>query len=490
MSLLDLVRQTIREHDLAGPATRIVVALSGGSDSMALAHLLRELAAARELQIAGVAHFNHQLRPSADAEEAIVRDEAAALGWPLIAEREEVALRARRERRSIEDAGRTARHAFFARARAHFAADVVAVGHTRDDQAETFLLRLLRGAGARGLASMHPRHGIVVRPLLACRRSALRAYLAEAHVAFVEDESNRDTSIPRNRIRAELLPLLEARFNPAIVDVLADEAEIARDTWQWIEAAADAIAGQPHDSFRSASDRGDGGDRRDDGSLRLDIAALDAAPAAVRRFALWKAMTAVSGGRPIGFAHVAAALRLMKSGRNGSLDAPGQRVARSGGLLVLTGRAAGISGRGPQMSPAARANLFEFPLSIPGEVLLADTGCAVSAELADHIEASAVASNGAVACVRRGVCAGRLTVRNRRPGDRFSPVGLGGRKKLQDFFVDRKIARQDRDLVPLVVDENDRIVWVAGYALDEAFRVTDPAQPVVILRIKRLGGSA
>ncbi len=486
MSLLDLVRQTIRDHDLAGPATRVVVALSGGSDSMALAHLLRELAAAGELQVAGLAHFNHQLRPAADAEERFVRDQALALGWPLLADGEDVASRARRERRSIEDAARTARHAFFERARAHFAADAIALGHTRDDQAETFLLRLLRGAGPRGLAAMHPRRGALIRPLLACRRSALQAYLAERRVAFVEDESNCDTTIPRNRVRAELLPLLERRFNPAIVDILADEADMTRDIWRWMETAADALTrGMDAPSEHTAGAE----------SQRLDIEALDGAPAAVRRFAVWRAMTAMSGGRPVAFEHVAAVLRLMHE-KEGGVDAPGQRVQRVGRWLVLTGRPPGTVGRGNRAdaanrtNPANSANLLSYPLSIPGEVAWAHGACVLSAELSTDVTSRAVVSNGSVVVVRRDRCGGGLTVRNRRPGDRFSPIGLGGRKKLQDFFVDRKIARQNRDSVPLVVDETDRIVWVAGYALDESFRVTDPAQAVVILRIKRLGGPA
>jgi tRNA(Ile)-lysidine synthase len=483
MSLLDLVRRTIREHDLAGPSTRVVVAVSGGSDSMALAHLVRGLAAAGELQVAGVAHFNHRLRAAADAEEQFVRDRASVLGWPVIAEREDIALRARRERRSIEDAARTARHAFFERARVHFAADLVALGHTRDDQAETFLLRLLRGAGPRGLASMHPKRGALIRPLLACRRSALRAYLAEHGIPFVEDESNCDTTIPRNRVRAELLPLLEARFNPSIVDVLADEAEVARDIWRWLDAEAEALTQRMEDGTREETAAGNTGDE----SLSLDIDVLDAAPLAVRRFALWRAMSAASGGRPIAFDHVSAALRLMHEPDAG-IDAPGQRVQRVGRRLVLTNRPRGT--RTNRSNLTNLANLFSYTLSIPGEVIVPHADCIVSAELAADAESRAVVRNGAVAVVRHDLCGQTFTVRNRRPGDRFRPIGLGGRKKLQDFFVDRKIARQNRDSVPLVVDENNRIVWVAGYALDEAFRVTDPAQPVVILRIKRLGGPA
>jgi len=138
---------------------------------------------------------------------------------------------------------------------------------------------------------------------------------------------------------------------------------------------------------------------------------------------------------------------------------------------------------------ASSANLFRYPLSIPGEVVLPGIGCVVSADLgrADSFPASrsAVVGNGPVAAVRGDLCRETLGVRNRRPGDRFRPVGLNGHKKLQDFFVDRKVTRHTRDAVPIVVDHHDRIVWVAGYGIDEAFRVTDTAQAVLILKLTR-----
>jgi tRNA(Ile)-lysidine synthase len=468
--LLDRVRQFIRRHDLARHDTRVVVALSGGSDSVALAHIIRHLDLAGELRAVGAAHFNHQLRDSADRDERFCAGLADSFGWPLCVEREDVAARARRERRSLEDAARTARHAFFDRARARLDAGVVALGHTRDDQAETFLLRLLRGAGPRGLASMHPRNGPIVRPLLSCRRDELRADLAERQAPYVEDESNADVSIPRNRIRAELLPFLEERFNPAVVDVLADEADLAREMWQWLEVQAEEL-------FRRA--------RGSDG-LRLDVATLTAAPPALRRSVVWRAMTEAATGRPVGFEHVQAVLRLIESGEDASLDAPGHRVDRRGADLVLTSRQPGSRGR----HRGDGSNFFDFPLSIPGEVPLPGAGCVLSAETgsAGAMALHAMASDSAVAVVRRDLCSGPLRVRNRRPGDRFRPVGVEGHKKLQDFFVDRKVARQRRDGVPLVVDETDRIVWVAGFGIDETFRVTDPAQAVLILKLKQLGG--
>jgi tRNA(Ile)-lysidine synthase len=477
MELLARVRQTIRRHDLARTETRVVAALSGGSDSVALAHLLHALDAAGELRLVGFAHFNHQLRAAASGDEKFCHGVASALDRPLLVDREDVRERARREQRSIEDAARTARHAFFERARLHFEADAIALGHTRDDQAETFLLRLLRGAGARGLAGMHPRRGAVVRPLLDCRRQALRGFLESAHVRYVDDESNQDVAIPRNRVRAELLPFLETRFNPSIVDVLSEEAEVARGDWEWMASV-----------YREQVDRLV---RRENDTWRVEARALSGLPLALGRLVIRHAMVEASGGRLISFAHVEDALRLARE-TGAPIDLPGQRLERIGGDLVLRGRPAGAVGR--VRSETSGANLFQYPLSIPGEVLLAETACSVSAETAssaaEAAETCAIAGSATVAIVRLDRCRGPLAVRNRRPGDRFHPPGVGGRKKLQDYFVDRKVARQRRDAVPLVVDESDRIVWVAGHAIDEDFRVTDAAQAVLILRLKQVQGEA
>jgi tRNA(Ile)-lysidine synthase len=502
MSLIDRVRQFIADHGLLGPDTRVVAALSGGSDSVALTSILRELHERHELCLAGLAHFNHQLRPTADRDERMAASVAAALAVPLLVDREDVAARARDERRSIEDAARAARYAFFERARLHFRADVVALGHTRDDQAETVLLRLIRGAGPRGLAAMYPRKDRVVRPLLDCRRDELRAWLAtrmsqgDRAADYVDDESNADVTIPRNRVRAELMPLLEERFNPNIVDVLADEAEMARETWLWLQRVADEAAAQiviPEN------------DADDEHRIRsIDLEALHRLLLPIRRTVVWKVMNEVARGRAVSFAHVTSALRVAEPDGPTALDGPGQRVERIGSRLVLTGRPPDAVGRWNPDSLASSgsgahrespANLFWYPLSIPGEVLLRQVSCVMSAHAAGEREREAigpraVVGNGPVAAVRGDLCGESLAVRNRRPGDRFRPVGMQGTKKLQDFFVDRKVARQERDAVPLVVDGSDRIVWVAGYGIDEAFRVTDPAQHVLILRLTQVGGGS
>ena len=471
-SPLAQVRRILRDHGLLRPDARFVAAVSGGSDSVALLHALHVLDRTHELQLAGVVHFNHQLRAASDADEQFVRAAAAALGRAILVEQGDVGARAAHERRSIEDAARASRYECFARARAHFSAEYVAVGHTRDDQAETFLLRLVRGAGMRGLASMYPRNGAIVRPLLECRRAELRAWLADRGTRFLDDETNADVRIPRNRVRAELLPLLASRFNPSIVDALADEAELAREAWSTLDALANEL------ERRSVK-------LTEDGRI-VDLAALADAPPGLLRVVLWRAMRDTAAGRPIAFRHVAAALRLATGAGRASIDLPGQRLQRIGETVVLRGRPAGATGR-TAVAGDAPANLFRYPLSIPGEVQLAEAGCVLTADtdaLDRTGDPAAVTGRGAVAVVRGDLCRGTLAVRNRRPGDRFHPPGAAGRKKLQDYFVDRKVRRGDRSRVPLVVDEADRIVWVAGYGIDEAFQVTGPGQAVLTLRLR------
>ena len=453
MDLIARVRSFIREHDLIRTDMRIAAAVSGGADSVALAFVLAELERLGAARFAGIIHFNHQLRAAADADEAFVRDIAAALNVPFLADRDDVRARAARERRSLEDAGRVARHEFFERARATLGADCVALGHTRDDQAETVLLRLVRGAGPRGLSGMHPRTGRVVRPLLDCSRAELRAWLDERGAAHVEDLSNADVTIPRNRIRAELLPFLVERFNPNIVEVLADEAELARAVWQWMDEASAPFLKIPH---------------------VLELSALRAAPAALQRLVVWRALSAAAGGRHISFDHVAAVIRLTQSDRLGvNLDLPGQTVQRSGNQIVL---------RTERRSTHA-PNLFERALSIPGETHIPEAGCVVTAR--DAPAGGATVSSQDEAFIRRDLVRESLVVRNRRPGDKFRPAGMRGSKKLQDLFVDAKVPRATRDSVPVVVDERDRIVWVVGFGIDEAFRVTDASQAVLVLRLTR-----
>lgn len=474
MDLLDCVRTTLRRHELARADTRVLVALSGGPDSVALAWMLHALQAAGELRLAGVAHVNHKLRDEAGADEAFCIDLAGALGLPCDVTVVDVRALAAREGTSIEAAAHEARHHALRTAAHRLGADRVALGHTLDDQAETVLLRLLRGAGAKGLAGMHPRNGPFIRPLLDLRRHVLRAFLADAGHAFRVDPSNDDRRIPRNRIRAELLPWLAREFNPRITEVLGMEAELAREDWRFLESAANAL-------LETAATEVPGG-------WRLAARSLASAPKAVARAALRVLMEGSSGGRPIGLRHVDRGLDLCLA-PNGSLDLPGHRMERIGDVVVLRSRG---PKPGRAKMPAGELCAFAHSLAVPGQAPIPETGCTVSAELASSWAGMDAlrSGRGDAAVVALARCPGPLGVRSRRPGDRLSLPGLAGHKKLQDLFVDRKVPRGQRDRVPLVVDRHDRIVWVAGQAVASEFRVTDPAQAVIILRLNVWGGSA
>jgi tRNA(Ile)-lysidine synthase len=475
--LAERVRRTIRRHALLPPGSRVVVALSGGADSVALTHLLREISPLAGFHLVGLAHLNHQLRgTAADADEELCRRLAAELSVAIEVERLDVGALARERRGSIEETAREVRYRFLERAASRLDADRIAVGHTIEDQAETFLLRLLRGAGPRGLAGIYPRFGQIVRPLLEVSHADLRRYLGARGIDFQEDETNRDTTIPRNRVRHELIPFLQERFSPRIVEVLAREATLARDDAAWLErVSADAAA----KIVRHTIDR-----------IEIDIDPLLEAPPSIARRILLKALQRQAGRRFVGFDHVDALLALA-TGNDGpaALDLPGQRARREGGTLILSPRT------GRRGAPGAgRANSFQYLLSIPGEVVLAEAGCAISAEGAplppgqsepdwlEHVKAG-------TAVVDAAALSGVLGVRSRKPGDRFRPLGLSGRKKLQDLFVDLKIPRASRDVTPLVVDDRDRIIWVAGHAIADDFRVTSQTKSVVILKLRELGAT-
>jgi tRNA(Ile)-lysidine synthase len=461
------------------PGGRIAVALSGGPDSVALLHILRELETQGALVLAGAAHFNHGLRGEAsDGDEAFCRDLTASLGVPLETGACDVRALALREKRSIEDAARRVRYEFLAEAAARLVADAVAIGHSRDDQAETFLLRLIRGAGTRGLGAIRPKAGLFVRPLIDISRDALRQYAADGGLTFRDDASNADVAVPRNRVRHELLPYLEREFSPGIVEVLAREAALARDDDDRLEAEAIDLAASV-----VLTDIDPVTGRSVPGTTQVEVQALGSLHPALASRVARRALQYGAGGRFVGFEHVHRFLDFVRSGEPGSaISLPGQQGLHLGGIVRLgpePPRTARLSGAGE--------NQFRIPLSIPGEVLLRPQRLVLSAQEWSGGTGGSGGSADLQAFVRGA--SGPLAVRSRRPGDRFQPPGLGGRsKKLQDYLVDRKVPRADRDFLPLVVDGDDRIVWVVGHGVAEGFRAPAPSPGVILLKARRLGG--
>ncbi len=470
--LTERVCRTIDRYGLFPPGARVMVAASGGADSTALVCLLHEAAARLRIELAGLAHFNHMLRgEAADQDERFCRALAERFSLAFDAGRGDVRAAARRLGASLEDAGRRLRYEFLDAARVRAGATHVAIGHTRDDQAETVLMNLLRGAGTRGFGGMPVSRGVFVRPLVECGHRELVEFLDAAGVEFREDESNLDRRHLRNRVRHDLFPVLE-RIVPTARRSLARAAGSARADADYLdELAASRLTGIASGEPGPA--------------VTLDAAALAGLPLALGRRVASLALKQASGGRFVGFDQVERLLALARGSSKGPVALPGVRASRPGGGRLLLEQTAG-HGRAGGPAAAPPRTFFRKTLSIPGEAVL-DDGLTLSSELRpagpEPVGLAASFLDGRTAVIDADLVSD-LSVRFRRPGDRFPPLGLDGHKKLQDFFVDRRVPRGERDRIPLVVDGDDRIVWVAGHVISEVFRVSRGTRAVVILTLR------
>ena len=444
----------------------MVAAVSGGSDSVALLELLRELSDAGAVVVAGVAHLNHRLRPDAELDVAFCRDLAGRAGLPFETDAIDVASAAREQRCSVEVAGRRIRYAFLERARVRLEAGRVAVAHTRDDQAETVLLRLLRGTGTRGLRGILAARGTVVRPLLDTGRDDLREYLRGRGQQWHEDATNSDLGHPRNRIRHELLPLLRSKYRPSVAVLLARAADIALEDDAYLERLAVGVASQV---MTVAG-----------GQVRLDVSGFTALPLALQRRAARLALDAAGCTRRPRLADIQRVLAACENPRQAPCRIAGVAMERFSEKAVLLISGPAIEGGRLPARKLAAAGAVDLPEC--------GSGCRLRVEgpIKDEYP-SAVGPFRVV--LAASALQWPLVVRGWLPGDRMRPKGLGGAKKLQDLFVDRKLPRPERDRTPVVADGTGRIVWVVGHAVADGVEAAAIAGDVVILSFERPAGA-
>jgi len=429
--LVAIVRRTLRGLGAPGAGQTVVTGLSGGADSVALLDVLATLGAAGGFRVVA-AHLDHGLRPDSGADAAFCAALCDRLGVPLRSAAADVRRRAAAERGGLEEAGRRERYAFLRAVAAGEGAAAVAVAHTRDDQAETVLLRLLRGAGSLGLGAMRPRSGDLIRPLLAASRRQVLAHLDSRGLAWREDATNADPAFLRNRVRHELIPYLESRFNPRIREALARSAELLADESEQLEASGRALL------ERTARAEGAG--------LVLPRAALQGSPRAVARAALRQALDRVGGRRAVAAAHVERILELAAG------------AAPSGRRLPLPGgREAVFSFDELRLGPGApAAGPFAVPLDVPGRVELPG-----GLQLTARTTTGPAVSHGETAVV--AVPEGPLVVRTRQPGDRVR--SRGREMSLRRFFMDRRIPVDLRRRLPLLASGR-QVLWIPGQGVE------------------------
>jgi tRNA(Ile)-lysidine synthase len=456
--LINRVGSFLAAQGLLRPETLLIVAVSGGPDSLCLLHALAALARSGGPQL-HVAHLDHGFRGEQSAAEArTVARTAAAWGIPATVAYADVPALARAAGEGSQAAARRARYAFLAEAARAQAAHAVAVAHIADDQAETVLLHALRGAGPAGLRGMRPvvvweewatqeaggrrqeagARPLLIRPLLDTTRAEVLAHCAGHDLAPADDPSNRAERYARSRVRHRLLPALAAH-NPQVVAALGRTAQICADDYAFIQSALDAAWPA------LAAER--------PGALELSLAAWADLHPALRRYALRRAAARL-GTADLSFAQVEAARATIDTGSP-------RRMPLARGLLLEFGYNSAlirsVSAPPPDVAPQLAAE--SVPVAAPGRTPLGGGWvCLVRREPPPEPSPWWVAIPTELAAA--------LALRRRRPGDRFRPAGGRGGRRLQDLLVDRKVPQRLRDAWPILVAD-DVILWVAGLRADE-----------------------
>lgn len=459
--LLWQVRQTIQDHRMLEGTHTLLVAVSGGPDSMALLHALYRLRDILPVQLI-VAHLNHGMRADAAADAQFVEARAQELGLPCVSTTRDVPTYRQRHKLSPEDAARRVRYAFLQETAAQRQAQRIALGHTADDQAETVLLRMLRGTGLRGLTGIHPVRGSIIRPLIRVHRHEILSFLGVHGILFREDPTNQQREYRRNRVRLDLLPLLRQRFNPRIVEALcsmadllaADEAALRMAAQQGLQAARLHGPSEP---------------------LQLRIDALATLPPALQGRVLREALGEAAGGLQ-GFTrkHILAILQLLQgeTGQKWLVLPRGTIVERRYGILQIR----------REFPPAPRP--VDVPLPIPGRCPIATLGITLLSEVRTRETLAGPFPTGERVWLDAARLGGEVRVRTRRPGDRFQPLGSPYAKKLKRFLIDAKIPHSSRDRLPLIVSPSG-IAWVGGVQLAEWAKVTPSTREILLLGLLR-----
>jgi len=473
--MLEKVRQTIKERGLLAQGERVLVGVSGGPDSVALLDALVALQPEFGWELR-VAHFNHRLRGAeSDSDEAFVRKLAADYGLACAIGSGDVWQRAALERLSIEDAARRSRHAFFQETARSLSLAKLALGHTADDQVETLLLRLLRGAGTRGLAAIHPSNRLggltVVRPMLDVWKHEVLDYLRQRGLKFRQDASNWDPQFQRNRIRHELIPLLERAYNPRLKLLLHQTAEMLAAEDQWLEAAASRALEhcRPRPNVLLAA-----------GLLREHVA--------VQRRAIYRWLLDNNLGEAVDFRTVEALRTMAGQGTVNELVLTEQCRAMCDGQRLELQRSEARNQKSEVRGQKSEAEAHL--LNLPGATEVPALGVAVEVQIvaAGEIPHSAIRiPHSSEVWLDAEAVGAPLRLRRWRAGDRFQPIGMSRPKKLQDIFVNEKVPVAQRHRTPLLEAESGEICWVLGYRIGEKFKITPTTQRAYHVRVRSLG---
>jgi tRNA(Ile)-lysidine synthase len=462
----------IIDRRLVTPGQKVLVAVSGGPDSVCLLHILSALRHELDIEL-HIAHLDHQLRgKESAADAAYVATLARKLGIPAAIESRNVKAYRKEHRLSLEEAAREVRYAFLAETACKAGAARVAVGHTASDNVETILMHLVRGSGTRGLQGLQPLHSwksgatslTIIRPLLETTREETAAYCRRHRLNPCTDSTNLSPELFRNRVRHELLPLLN-KYNPRIAEALQRTARIAADDLDFIDKE---VARQQKAITCREGD-----------AVMLDKPQFLARPAAIQRYLLRAAIESLLGDlKDIEAGHIEGVLAALEKPAGRVISLPeGIKFTIEYDRYILAPDTASTC-----PLPALEK---ESPLKIPGRTSIPGGEMAASLTTPDKAQGEYSKADEFTAFFDFDKTGDVLTVRRRLKGDKFQPLGLKSPKKLNVFMIDARIPRAWRERIPLVTAP-ERIIWVTGWRIDEQVKVTGKTRQVLRLEFKRV----
>jgi len=435
--LVNKVERFITKHGLIEREDRILVAVSGGPDSMCLLYLLHSLGSRLDFEMAAV-HLNHGLRPEAGSEEALVREHCRQLGLAFYSRQVRVDCLAKEWKTSLEDAGRRARYSYFTEVAQALDFSRIATAHHYDDVAESVLLHLLRGSGIRGLRGIMPLNGLLIRPLLGVTKAEIQSYVKETDIAFCLDPSNTDPEFIRNRIRHKLIPYLQREYNPRIADALNNLAVIAQAEDEAIENEIDRH--WPEICLEE-----------EPGRLVLRLQAWADLHLAYKRRIVHRTLKLMSDQAHWSQGDIEKVMELeSKNGSSCTLHLKkGVRITRGYDRIIFT-------------TQTALKTEFREQVSIPGEIRIPQAGISISLA---RVERKQYLPQPGDMVFDLDRLPGKLWLRSRQAGDVFRPLGMQGSKKLKKWFIDNKIPAADRSRIPLLGGDDNEIYAIWGHAV-------------------------
>jgi len=461
MDIKDRFLATIKKYNMFKKGEAIMAGVSGGPDSVCLLHLLLQLRDEWDLKVS-VAHLDHMFRGKESEEDALfVKELCEKWDVPFYQERQDVPAYIRDTGYSPEDAARRIRYAFFERAKRELKADKVALGHNRDDHVETVLMNIFRGSGLDGLVGIEPVRGHYIRPLIEISRHDIENYLKVRKLDFRTDRTNLTTEYFRNSLRLELIPLIEQRYCSHLSQSLVRLSDIVRQDLNFLD-----------EKTRLAMDLCAEIEPK---KVKIKIKEFNKLHEAIKRRIVRKCVEHLAGDvKDFELKNVRKLIQFIEQSTSGSrMDLPRNLTAQKDYEFVYIYQ-------GEIEAPEE----FEYPLPVPGTFIEERLGITLESSLeAFSKDQAIVANNPLIAQLDYDKIIGNLILRNWRPGDRFFPLGMACSKKVQDFFTDLKVPRRKRARIPIVVDGAGRIVWIAGFRLDDRFKITSSTRMILTLKM-------